>query len=103
MAFATTARPGQETKFAAALNARMEEMNLGINDVARMTSSTYEYIRKLSRGLALPSKYMINTLAGVLKLDAGELLDMSVEDKLRLKHGDSYLRARGISPSTNLS
>jgi len=97
MAFATTNHPSTETLLAQRINERLPELKMSLNDLAAKTGSTYEYVRKLSRGLALPSKYMLRVLAEAIGLKYDEMEKIVVEDRIRMKYGEASLKVRGRS------
>lgn len=87
-----------QTMFGEEMQKRMDEKSLSIKDVADGAGSTYEYIRKLVRGISLPSKYMINTLATVLDWDSDDMLRLMASDQIRKKHGNIPLELSGKNP-----
>lgn len=87
-----------QTMFGEEMQKHMDALNLSIRDVAEKAGSTYEYTRKLVRGLSLPSKYMINTLATVLGWDAAEMHRLMTSDRIRKEHGDIPLELAGKNP-----
>jgi len=99
MAFATTDRPSTDTGLATLMKDRMAELDISLNDLAGRVGSTYEYARKLSRGLALPSKYMLRFLAEALELKLEDVEKVVVEDRIRMKYGEASLKVRGKNPA----
>lgn len=65
----------------------MKELGLSIRDVARLANVTYEHIRKLVRGLAYPSPWLVQQLADLLNLDKNELNKLAVADRIESKFG----------------
>lgn len=76
----------------------MADKNVSIRDLAEHIGSTYEYMRKLVRGLALPSKYMLNTLAPYLGFDIEAAQRLIAADKIIKQHGVIPLELSGKDP-----
>jgi hypothetical protein len=86
------------TLFGQKMQEHMDTLHLEIRDVADQVGSTYEYMRKLVRGLSLPSKYMVGTLSGVLQWDKEEMMRLMAADRIRKEHGDIPLELSGKNP-----
>lgn len=86
------------TQFGVRAQEQMDLLGLDINALAGKVGSTYEYMRKIVRGMTLPSKYMVRSVAQALKIDPVEAEDMIAADRMRLKLGESALRVQGIPP-----
>jgi len=86
------------TRFGEMLQGKMAEKQLSIRELSAAVGSTYEYIRKLVRGLALPSKYMINTLAPILDMDVAEAQRLIDTDKLAKKFVGFTVEVAGKNP-----
>jgi transcriptional regulator with XRE-family HTH domain len=76
-----------ETAFGQALAKKMNEMDLSIRDLAAKAETTYEYIRKLRNGTALPSRLMLKHLCTLLKLNMLDVEKLVVADRIRMKYG----------------
>jgi transcriptional regulator with XRE-family HTH domain len=77
---------------------QMDSLGLDIKAVADKLGSTYEYVRRMVRGLSIPSKYMVRNVAQILNIDEKEMEEMMVADNIRLKHGEAGLRVQGKNP-----
>ncbi len=86
------------TRFGEMLQNVMADKDMTIRSLSEEIGSTYEYIRKLVRGLALPSKYMLNTLAQVLKFDIDAAHRLIAADKIEKEHGTIPLELSGKDP-----
>ena len=87
-----------KTRFGEMLQNAMADKGLSIRDLAEQIGSTYEYMRKLVRGLALPSKYMLNTLHQLLSFDIEEAHKLITADKIEKEHGSIPLELSGKDP-----
>src|ERR1700737_3048184 len=76
----------------------MDKKGWNVQNLTDEVGSTYEYVRKVVRGLTLPSKYMLHTIASKLDMKVEELERAMVEDSILHKHGKAALRFRGIEP-----
>ncbi len=89
---------GTDGLFAKLITERMAELNLSMAHVAQKLGSTYEHVRKLSKGLAYPSPHMLDHLARILRLDTEELGRTVVADKIRFKFGGMPALLAGKKP-----
>lgn len=77
---------------------RMGELKLSIADVAKRLGTSYEYVRRIAKGKAVPSESMVKALAGVLRMDATELERHATADRIRFKFGTIPLELAGKNP-----
>ena len=91
----------QETdgRFAQLMADRMEELGLEIRDVSVAIEATYEYVRRLVRGTALPSKRITKDLSELLKVSRDQLETAAVADKLNHKYGGIPAQLAGKNPA----
>jgi|ERR1019366_1362303 transcriptional regulator with XRE-family HTH domain len=87
-----------KTRFGEMLQNAMADKDMSIRDLAEQIGSTYEYMRKLVRGLALPSRYMLNTLVPLLKFDRDAADRLIAADKIEKQHGSIPLELSGKDP-----
>ena len=76
-----------KTRFGEMLQKAMADKQLSIKELSEQVGSTYEYTRRLCRGLSLPSKYMLGALAPILGLDVAEAQKLIDYDKLLVRYG----------------
>jgi hypothetical protein len=96
-----------EGHFAAALDAQINKRRMSVRKLAEKTDSTYEHMRKLARGLALPSRKLINSIAVALSWDADEATQFVVADKIQKNYGAVPIKISGqinvtLKPFVNL-
>jgi transcriptional regulator with XRE-family HTH domain len=94
---ATTMTPSLSTS-GERIQERMDELGLSIKDVADKAESTYEHIRKITRGTSFPSKYFIRVLAEILDMKKEELEELVTIDQIMHKHGKTINRIVGKNP-----
>lgn len=86
-----------EGRFGRHLFAAMADNNVDIRETAKRVDSTYEHIRKLVKGLANPSPYMLIKLSKALKgfnqNEAHKLVDL---DKAQKKFKGNFNEMAGI-------
>ena len=87
-----------KTRTAERLTKRMKELNLSIRELAEKVGATYEHVRSLVRGNAIPSKPMVQTLAKALRMDQVELERLATADRIRVKYGKIPLELAGKNP-----
>jgi transcriptional regulator with XRE-family HTH domain len=75
------------TRFGEMLQNAMVDKNMSIRDLATRVGSSYEYVRKLVRGLALPSRYLLGALAPILDLDFEAAQKLIASDKITQRFG----------------
>lgn len=85
-------------RFGNYLYTMMERNQTDIKDLAKDIESTYEHIRKLIKGLAYPSQFMLDNLSKGLKgFDKKEALLFVEQDKAQKKMKNYHLIA-GTNP-----
>lgn len=76
-----------KTRFGEEMQKKMDALGLSIRDVSDKLGATYEYVRRMVRGMSLPSKYMIVSLEEILQWPRDEMRLLTVSDKLEREHG----------------
>ena len=89
------AKPG---RFANRLVALMSAKAISAQALKDLAEVSYEHIRKLVTGVALPSKGLVKEIAGVLKVPAGELQDLADFDRIHRKYGEAPAKLAGRNP-----
>jgi transcriptional regulator with XRE-family HTH domain len=87
--------------FAALLTSAMRALGLSIQDTAELSGRSYEHIRKLVNGEALPSPLLVEKLATVTKLAVAHAQQAAERDKLLRQYTPQTL-ARVTKVSTRL-
>ena len=87
-----------ESLFGTKLQEALDKKSMQIRDASDLIGSTYEYMRKMVRGQALPSKYMLRTLCDKLGMDFDEAERLVAADHMQKKHGGIPMELAGISP-----
>lgn len=86
------------TQIAVLLKQEMDEENLTLNDLAKEFGLTYEYIRRVVRGMNTPSKTVLRLFAHKFKWDYKEVEELLVQDRFRLHNGESGAIAQNLNP-----
>lgn len=86
------------TIFAVRLRQAMEDHGLSLNDLAKETNHSYEYVRRLIRGLNLPSPNLLKLLCQRFKWDLAEMQDTTTQDRFRKRNGPSGVIAQPRNP-----
>lgn len=87
-----------KTRFGEEMQKRMDALGLSIRDVSDKLGSTYEYVRRMVRGMSLPSKYMIVNLEEILQWHRDEMRPLMVSDKIERQHGGIPAELAGKNP-----
>jgi len=87
--------------FAAVLTRAMRALGLSIQDTAELSGRSYEHIRKLVNGDALPSPLLVEKLATVTNLPVSDARQAAERDKL-LRHYTPQMLAQMTKVSTRL-
>jgi transcriptional regulator with XRE-family HTH domain len=74
------------------------EPKMEIRDLADKVGSTYEYIRRIVRGMSLPSKYMLRSLCSALAIPIAEAEQLVAADRIRKENGQAALALTGLNP-----
>lgn len=80
------------------LAGRMRDLKLPLKDVATKVGTSYEHVRNIVRGNALPSNTMAEALAKALKIKKEELERVITADRIRIKFGTIPLELAGKNP-----
>ena len=86
------------TRTGEVLTERMQELKLSIADLAEKVGTSYEHVRNVAKGNAVPSKLMVRALADALKIKADELDRIVTADRIRVKFGTIPLELAGKNP-----
>ncbi len=90
--------PDSSDHFAQELKIRMLKLGLSIKDVANESGATYEHIRKLCKGLALPSPQLMHHLAKIVGFKVEDAEKMVVADHINAKFGKMPAMISGKNP-----
>ena len=77
---------------------KMREVKLSIRDVATKVGTSYEHVRSIVKGKAVPSDLMARALAEALKINKAELERVVTADRIRRKFGTIPLEIAGKNP-----
>jgi transcriptional regulator with XRE-family HTH domain len=86
------------TSFARALTEALEAKQSNITELADKIDSSYEYVRQLTKGNALPGRHLLKAICGVLGLNYASTSNLVVGDKLSRKYGDDAYTKIGKNP-----
>jgi transcriptional regulator with XRE-family HTH domain len=76
-------------RFGNALSEALAKKGLSIRELAIKTDGTYEHMRKLLKGLAYPSKYLLKAICDVTGMKFSEAEALLTQDKMEHKFGKS--------------
>lgn len=65
----------------------MQNQGLGIRDVAEKLDLTYEHVRRIVRGEAIPSRYILKPLCELLGLNYEDVETLAMAERIRKKYG----------------
>jgi transcriptional regulator with XRE-family HTH domain len=85
-------------RFGNSLFAALEKKEMSVRELAAATDSTYEHMRKLVRGWAYPSKYILKEICKTLNLDLADMQKMVDADKMQHKFGKNAHAVFGRDP-----
>ena len=88
-----------KTKISDLISEEMRLKGVSIRDIAEGTDRSYEHIRKLVKGIAIPSVSIIRAVAGFLEIDFQKLYRLSQQDSITKKYGDVPLEMAHKKPS----
>lgn len=88
-----------EADFATVLKLRMEQREVSIRELAARSHLSYEFIRKLVRGLSVPSRPVLEGICGVLGLNSTEMARLVDMDRLRINYGPILEEMTGRTPA----
>jgi transcriptional regulator with XRE-family HTH domain len=80
------------------LTERMRDLKLSIRDIAAKVGTSYEHVRSVVNGKAVPSDLMARALADALKINKEELKRVVTADRIRKKFGTIPLEIAGKNP-----
>lgn len=86
-------------RFGTAFLEALEHNKMNVRDLAAAIDGSYEHLRKLLKGLAYPSGYLLKDICKVLKLDFNEMENLVTQDKLEAKFGSSLHAVMGTDPN----
>jgi transcriptional regulator with XRE-family HTH domain len=93
------------SSFKTELGARLQEIaqqkGYSIEKITEQTDVGYEQIRRILRGLAIPSKPVLRQICEFLKLNFDEFNRIRSRDEIRKKHGVGMLR--DFNPENDLA
>lgn len=89
-------------QFAVALTTAMEEKGWSLRNLSEELDTTYEHLRKLCRGMAFPSKYLLwegkKNICEILGLDREQMRRLVIADKIQSKYGGIPFELSGKNP-----
>ena len=89
-----------EGNFGEALDKLMKAQEKSIRQMALETGATYEHIRKMVKGIALPSPILLNNICRTLKWKQSEADKLVVADHIQKKFGQNLpVELTGKDPS----
>jgi transcriptional regulator with XRE-family HTH domain len=77
---------------------RMQKLGLSIRDVSGNVDMTYEHVRRIVRGEALPSRFVLKPMCEYLGLNYKEADKLANADRIRKKFGTIPLELAGKNP-----
>ncbi len=86
------------TRTGAVLTERMKKLNLSMSDLAAKVGTSYEHVRNITKGNAVPSQFMVQALATALGMNNVELDRIATADRIRTKFGTIPLELAGKNP-----
>lgn len=86
------------TQIALKLQSAMDNERLSLHDLAKEFGMTYEYMRRLVRGLNVPSKTVLRLVSQRFGWDFDEAEKLLVGDRFRMKNGEHGAIAQEINP-----
>lgn len=91
-----------EGRFANALAAAMRDQKIEIRELASKLGTSYEHIRKLVKGVAFPSRWLLKEICDELSLDYSNTEQMVVADRIENKWGGIPHQLVGKHPELSL-
>jgi len=86
------------SEFAEALRLRLEELGLSIRQLSEMTGFAYEHVRRVEKGLLMPSHRMCAAISETLHIETEKMWKLVISDKIREKYGTVPLEIAGRNP-----
>jgi transcriptional regulator with XRE-family HTH domain len=91
-------KPTKTWQFAMAISERLAEKDWDMADLARRIGTSYEYSRKLSKGLVVPSRDLLKKICEVLELDREKMWTLVIADKIKKQYGNLPSALTGKDP-----
>jgi transcriptional regulator with XRE-family HTH domain len=76
----------------------MQQKGVSIRDLAEGIDVTYEHVRRIVKGAAVPSKFILKLIADNLKLNSKELDRYATADRITKKFGSIPVELSGKNP-----
>jgi hypothetical protein len=92
--------PESSSSFADELNRLMESADppVSLGDLAKKLGASYEYSRRLVRGLSVPSKHFIVSISHLFGVDAEELEQLAKRDRMKAQFGADAMIPDSLNP-----
>lgn len=87
-----------KTQLAIRIQQAMDSENMSLQDAASAFNLTYEYARRVIRGMNVPSKSVLKLMCQHWKWDYDEMAVLRVQDLFRQKNGVVGAIAQEMSP-----
>lgn len=84
------------------LQSAMDAAGISIRDIAEQTGGSYENIRRVVKGMTIPSESLLRSICEVVGLDRHEMSKLARADKIRIKFGTVPLELSGKKPGMEL-
>lgn len=81
------------------ISKHMAEKKMTIKDLAIAIDTTYEHVRRMVKGEALPSKFSLKEICRILKMDYKEAERAATADRITKKFGSIPLELSGKNPA----
>ncbi len=86
------------TQIALRLREAMDRENISIAQLAQQIDMTYEYTRRLVKGINIPSRALLKVVCARFGWDFDEVYRTVVQDKFRLANGAPGALAQDLNP-----
>jgi hypothetical protein len=86
------------TQIAHRLQQAMDRENLSLHDMTKEFDMSYEYMRRVSKGINLPSKTVLKLFSHRFRWDYAEMEKLLVQDRFRMKNGVQGAIAQEFDP-----
>lgn len=80
------------------LEASLSEKGVGLNELSRAIGPSYEYFRKMVRGMSVPTDPLLRLVAAFFGWDWEETRQLAATDRMRIKYGKMGITAHGLNP-----
>ena len=88
-----------ETHIGELISAKMAERGKSIKEMAEAVGITYEHVRRVVRGEAVPSKFVLKALCDALGIPYRDAQRTATADTIRFKYGDFPAEIAGKDPT----